>query len=146
MAIHPNCVFCRIITGEAEASIVHQDDQVTAFMDIRPLFTGHLLVVPNNHFVGLTDLDDAYGKQMFRVAQRLAKAILHSSLECEGVNLFMAEGSAAGQTVFHSHLHVIPRHSADGFSIQHPSGYGDRPSRAILDDIAQQIRQSLTRV
>jgi histidine triad (HIT) family protein len=146
MAIHPNCVFCRIITGEAEASIVHQDDQVTAFMDIRPLFTGHLLVVPNNHFVGLTDLDDAYGKQMFRVARRLAKAILHSSLECEGVNLFMAEGSAAGQTVFHSHLHVIPRHSADGFSIQHPSGYGDRPSRAILDDIAQQIRQSLTRV
>lgn len=115
-------------------------------MDIRPLFTGHLLVVPNNHFVGLTDLDDAYGKQMFRVARRLAKAILHSSLECEGVNLFMAEGSAAGQTVFHSHLHVIPRHSADGFSIQHPSGYGDRPSRAILDDIAQQIRQSLTRV
>jgi len=143
MVLQPSCIFCQIISGEAEASIVYKDEIVTAFMDIQPLFQGHLLIVPNDHFVGLTDLDDQYGSHMFVIARQLAKAILRSSLNCEAVNLFLADGSAAGQTVFHSHLHVIPRHSGDGFRIQHPVGYGDRSTRAALDQVATQLRTAL---
>jgi histidine triad (HIT) family protein len=140
---HSSCIFCKIIAGEAEASIVYQDESVTAFMDIQPLFQGHVLVVPNEHFTGLTDLEDSYGAQMFRLARRLAKAILRSNLKCEGVNLFLADGPAAGQTVFHSHLHVIPRYPGDGFQVHHPSGYGHRPARRRLDEVALQIKDAL---
>lgn len=144
MHLEPSCIFCQIITGEAQASIVFQDEIVTAFMDIRPLVQGHLLIIPNNHFNGLTDLEDEFGQHMFIIARRLAKALQQCNLKCEGVNLFLAEGATAGQTVFHSHLHVIPRYTGDGFKIQFPSGYEDRPSRSTLDAIAQQITIALS--
>jgi len=143
MVRHPSCVFCQIIAGIAPASIVYKDEIVTAFMDIQPLFQGHVLIIPNEHFDGLADLNDRYGKHMFITARHLAKALFRSNLKCEGVNLFLADGAAAGQTVFHSHLHVIPRYPGDGFQIQHPSGYGDRPTRTALDETAQQIRHAL---
>ena len=143
MENHPSCIFCQIVKGKAPASIVFQDENITAFMDTQPLFQGHTLIVPNYHFTGLTDLDDRYGTLMFITGRRVAKAILQSSLHCEGVNLFLAHGAAANQSVFHSHLHVIPRYPGDGFQIQHPSGYGDHPSRRELDEAAEQIRLNL---
>ena len=143
MVLQPSCIFCQIISGKAEASIVYKDEIVTTFMDIQPLFQGHLLIVPNDHYIGLADLDDHYGRHMFVIARQLAHALRRSSLNCEGVNLFLADGSAAGQDVFHSHLHVIPRNAGDGFRIQHPAGYGDRPTRPALNDVAEQLRCAL---
>jgi diadenosine tetraphosphate (Ap4A) HIT family hydrolase len=143
MVRDPTCIFCRIVSGESEASIIFQDELVTVFLDTNPLFKGHMLIVPNTHFIGLSDLDDNFGQHMFVVARRLAKTLLLSSLNCEGINLFLADGVTAGQSVFHSHLHVIPRHFNDGFRIQHPEGYGEQPTRDKLDEVAEQLREVL---
>ena len=134
-----HCVFCEIALGRAEASIVYDDDQILAFMDLRPITTGHLLVVPRKHAESLADLDSDDGAQMFRVAQRLAAAIRASEVRSDGVNLFLADGEAAGQEVFHVHLHVLPRYPGDGFGLQITSA---EPSRAELDDLAAQLRQT----
>lgn len=105
----PDCVFCRIIVGELEASVVHEDERTLAFLDIQPLTAGHLLVVPRQHASSLVELDPQDGAELFRVAQRAAAALRQSAHRCEGVNFFLADGAAAGQDVFHVHLHVFAR-------------------------------------
>jgi diadenosine tetraphosphate (Ap4A) HIT family hydrolase len=136
------CVFCDIIAGRQPASMVHSDETVIAFLDLRPLNTGHLLVIPRAHAACLADLDPALGGLMFAVAQRMAAALRGSGLPCEGVNLFLADGEAAFQEVFHVHLHVIPRTPGDGFRIK---AKWRRPSRTELDSVAEQVRGGLTR-
>jgi diadenosine tetraphosphate (Ap4A) HIT family hydrolase len=134
------CVFCAIVARTAEASVVHSDEHVVAFMDIRPVVPGHLLVVPRQHAVGLADLDPEDGVRVFRAAQRLAAALRRSDLPCGGVNLFLADGEVAGQAVFHVHLHVLPRNPADGFRLRFDRRF---PSRAELDGQARRIRAGL---
>lgn len=111
------CIFCAIAMGEADASVVHEDDSVIAFMDLRPVTPGHLLVIPKVHAVGLEDLQEDVGVQVWRVAHRLGRALRRSGLRCEGVNVFLADGAAAFQEVFHVHLHVFPRFTGDPFRI-----------------------------
>jgi histidine triad (HIT) family protein len=144
MAIQPSCIFCQILSGEAEASFIYRDDLVTAFMDIRPLVQGHLLIIPNDHCASLDEIDDTVGGRMFITARRLAQAIRRSDLRSEGVNLFLANGAAAGQTIFHSHLHVIPRFRGDGFKIHFPASFGHRPSRKELNAIAEKLQNAMT--
>jgi len=81
---------------------------------------------------------------MFTIAQNIAQAIRASELKCEGINLFMADGSAAGQTIFHNHLHIIPRYIGDGFGLRFPVGHGEQPARAELDRTAVNIAASMT--
>jgi histidine triad (HIT) family protein len=138
-----DCIFCAIVTGTAPASVVLQDDRCTAFLDIQPVNAGHLLIVSNDHASYLADLDQETGAQMFRVAQRLAAAVRRSGLQCEGVNLFLADGEAAMQEVFHVHLHVFPRYAGDGFGLTFGPHYMTKPDRATLDGVAQQIRAAL---
>ena len=138
-----NCVFCDILAGGRPASIVHRDGTCTAFMDIQPVNPGHVLVTPNVHASGLADLDPETGGHMFRVAQRVAQAMRASGIRCEGVNFFLADGSAAGQDVFHVHLHVIPRFRSDGFGFRFGPEYGMRPPRAELDTQAAQLRAAM---
>lgn len=138
-----HCIFCAILANKQPSSQVYQDDLCTAFMDIRPVNSGHLLVIPNQHAAYLADLEVETGAQMFRVAQRLATALRKSGLKCEGVNLFLADGEAAGQEVFHTHLHVIPRYRGDGFGFRFPPSYFDLPSRAELDDVSAKIKAAL---
>jgi len=136
------CIFCDIISGNGQASIVYQDDLCTGFMDIQPVNPGHVLIVPNRHATHLADLLPETGGQMFRVAQHIAAALRKSGVRCEGVNLFVADGEAAGQDVFHVHLHVIPRYTGDGFGFRFGPAYGTRPPRAELDRLAEQIRHA----
>ena len=135
-----DCVFCRIVAGTAPASVVHSDGTAVAFLDIAPITPGHLLVVPRAHAVGLGDLVPATGAHVFTVAQRLAAALRASTLRCDGVNLFLADGAAAFQEVFHLHLHVLPRWRGDGFKLSFRAG---TPSRAELDTQAAEIRGTL---
>ena len=135
------CVFCRIVSGDLPSSPVHADDRALAFMDLRPATPGHLLVVPRQHATDLAELDPDDGAHLFRVAQRLAGAVRASSLRPQGVNLFLADGAAAGQEVFHVHLHVLPRAAGDGFRID---ARFQSPSRAELDRHAADIRSALT--
>jgi histidine triad (HIT) family protein len=141
--VSPDCVFCRIVAGTAPASVVYADETALAFLDISPITPGHLLVVPRAHTVGLADLDPGTGAHLFRVAQRLAGGLRRSGLRCEGVNLFVADGAAAFQEVFHLHLHVLPRWRGDGFRLSYKSG---TPARVDLDDQARDIRAGLERL
>lgn len=135
------CVFCDIVAGREAASVVHSGETVLAFLDIRPLTTGHLLVVPRAHAPYLADLDPAVGGNMFGVAQQMAAALRRSGLPCQGVNLFLADGEAAFQEVFHVHLHVIPRNPGDGFRLH---AKWRNPPRAELDSVAEKVRAGST--
>jgi histidine triad (HIT) family protein len=135
-----DCVFCRIVAGTADASVVYEDDRLLAFCDLNPVNPGHLLITPKVHVVGLVDLDESDGSRMFMVAQRLATAVRSSGLRCEGVNLFLADGEAAGQEVFHVHLHMFPRYVGDRFRLD--SGRR-RASRRDLDEVAARVRAVL---
>jgi diadenosine tetraphosphate (Ap4A) HIT family hydrolase len=136
-----DCAFCRIVDGKAEASTIHEDDQVVAFLDIRPVNPGHTLVVPKQHYPYLADLPEAIGAHCFTVAQRLAVAIRNSGLRCDGINMFVADGEAAFQEVFHFHLHVFPRFRGDPFKLS--ADWSVRPAREELDAIARQIRGAI---
>lgn len=134
-----DCVFCGILDREVESSPLYEDELVAVFMDIQPVVRGHLLVLPRAHAAHLADFDPEDGKTMFALGQWAAAALRASELRCEGVNFFLADGEAAGQDVFHVHLHVIPRHAGDGFGLRFPRGYSVRP-REELDEAAEAIR------
>jgi len=138
-----SCVFCDIVAGVSPSSMVHSDDQCLAFMDIRPITPGHLLVVPRLHAPYLADLDSPIGEALFGVALKLSDAVRRSGLRVEGVNLFLADGEAAGQEVFHVHLHVLPRFKGDGFGLKLPLNYGSEAKQEQLDAYAATIRKSL---
>lgn len=137
-----DCIFCKLLAGESEASFVYRDDSCAAFMDIQPVNPGHLLVVPNRHAPYLADLAEEEGAQIFRVARRLAAALRGSGVKCEGVNFFLADGEAAMQEVFHVHLHVFPRFRGDGFGLKFPPGYSNKPGRDGLDAVAEMIKNA----
>lgn len=138
-----DCVICKLLAGEVEVSMVHQDDLCSAFMDIQPVNRGHVLVVPNRHTAEVPGLAEAESARMLVLAQRINTALRNSGLKCEGVNFFLADGEAAGQEVFHVHLHIFPRFDKDGFRLVLPSGYGKQPSRRNLDETAALIRKHL---
>lgn len=135
-AIDPTCIFCRIIRGEIPASVIYRDDLAVAFMDIAPVNPGHLLVAPTAHAASLADLEETSGARLFVVGQRLASALRRSGLPCEGVNLFLADGEAAGQEVLHVHLHVVPRFAGDPVRFSWPRS---RPTREALSAHAAAI-------
>ena len=133
-----DCIFCRIVAGAADASSVYEDDSIVAFMDVFPVNEGHLLVIPRNHYASIGEVPPDIAARMFLVAQKLAAAIRNSPLRAEGINFFLADGAAAYQEVFHSHLHVVPRFTGDRFRI-HIDRYTN-PDRSELDRVAAAIR------
>jgi len=143
MSRHNDCIFCKILSGELEVSMVYQDDRCSAFMDIQPVNPGHALVVPNRHASNLAELDEEEGALMFRVAQLIAAALRKSGVNCEGVNFFLADGEAAGQEVFHVHLHILPRYVGDGFGLRFGPHYANKPGRQELNETADRIRNAL---
>ena len=113
-----DCVFCQIVDGSAPARKVYEDDAVVGFLDIKPVSRGHTLIVPRTHSAGLADLAPDDGAALMRVGQVVAAALRTTPLTrddspADGVNLVVNDGKAAFQTVFHTHLHVIPRHRGD---------------------------------
>lgn len=137
------CVFCDILNQRAPVSMVVEEERCVAFLDIRPVNPGHALVVPRRHAASLAELDPLDGAAVFQTARRLTLALRTSGLRCEGVNLYLADGEAAGQEVFHVHLHVIPRYAGDGFRLRFGPGYGEAPPRAELDEWAGKIRAAM---
>jgi len=143
MSVSADCIFCSIVAGTAPASLVYADDAVVAFMDIRPFSEGHTLVIPKEHASGLAELDPDLGGTVFQTAQRIALALRLSDLQVDGVNLMLADGAAAMQTVFHVHIHAVPRRKGDKLSIA---------SRALvrrsgdLEKSAEQVRIGLARL
>ena len=138
-----DCIFCKLLSGKLEVSLVYQDDRCSAFLDHQPINPGHTLVVPNRHAPNLAGLDEEEGAHMFRVARHIAAALRNCEVKCEGVNISLADGEAAGQEVFHVHLHIFPRYVGDGFSVRFGPHYRNKPGRQELNEIADRIRNSL---
>jgi diadenosine tetraphosphate (Ap4A) HIT family hydrolase len=134
-------VFCGIARGSQPASVVAESDDVLAFCDIQPVHPGHLLVIPRAHAGDLAELPEETGRSMWSLGQRLAGAVRASGLPCDGVNLFLADGAAAGQEVWHTHLHVIPRIARDG--MLRISANWSLPPRSVLDETAARVRAAL---
>jgi diadenosine tetraphosphate (Ap4A) HIT family hydrolase len=138
-----DCVFCDLVAGTQPISVVAESPGIIAFMDIQPVNPGHVLVIPKRHATNLADLDEITGGHIFAMGMRVAAALRVSGIPCEGINLFLADGAAAGQEVFHVHLHVFPRHPGDGFGLKFGPNYHVLPPRRELDRIARRIRRAL---
>ncbi|HEX3391535.1 MAG TPA: HIT family protein [Solirubrobacteraceae bacterium] len=119
-----DCIFCKIVAGELPATVVDEDEQTIAFMDINPATRGHALVVPRRHAVDLLEIDPAQLEAVSLAAQRLARRA-KESLGADGVNVINSCGAAAWQTVFHFHLHVIPRYEGDPLRLPWTPAPGD---------------------
>jgi histidine triad (HIT) family protein len=128
------CVFCQIVQGSAPCQRVYEDEDTFAFLDIAPAVEGHTLVIPKEHCTDLTDIGQERAAAVMRSAIHVA-AVLRRALEPEGMNLVHSSGRAAWQSVFHFHLHLLPRHASDGLTrpwipeprtLESLAGIGDR--------------------
>ena len=135
----PDCVFCRIMRGDEPASVFYEDAVVMGLMTIAPAAPGHALVMPKAHAAFLADMDEETGRRLWTITQRTAHAIRRCGVRCEGVDLFLADGQVAGQTVLHVHMHLFPRFAGDGFQLE---GHRVRPPREHLDRVADQIAKA----
>jgi histidine triad (HIT) family protein len=108
-----DCLFCQIVAGDVPATLVHEDEMTVAFMDINPSVRGHTLVVPRAHSTDLHDIEPEDLAACMRTAKLLAGRAVEN-LGAEGVNILQNSGRAAGQAVFHFHVHILPRHAGDG--------------------------------
>ena len=124
MAADPNCLFCRIVAGEVPSTRVREDERTIAFMDISPATRGHALVIPREHARDIHEIDPDDLAAVARMAQRVAKKA-KANLGAAGVNLLQSSGEHAWQTVFHLHVHVIPRYEDDPLKLPWVPGAGD---------------------
>jgi histidine triad (HIT) family protein len=124
-----DCIFCKIVAGELPSETVQEDEHTVAFMDINPWTRGHALVIPRNHSTDLLDVPEEDLARTTAAAKRLA-ASMKERLGCDGINLLNACGAVAWQSVFHFHIHVIPRYEDD--PLQLPT----RPQEADQEDLA----------
>lgn len=135
-----NCIFCQIVAGNADASMVYQDELVTAFMDLYPAVAGHTLVIPNEHSALIAGVDPTALGRMFMVGVQIDQAFRRSDLTCEAVSLYLADGAAAGQVVQHAHLHIVPRFRGDSCGLRIHVGPARQAERGALDADAHKIR------
>jgi histidine triad (HIT) family protein len=132
----PDCLFCKIVAGELSATIVDEDEHTVSFMDINPATTGHALIVPRKHTADLFEIEPAELEAVAVAAQRLAK-LARERLGADGVNLLNSNGRAAWQTVFHFHIHLIPRYADDPLRLPWTPAPGDP---AAIADAAARLR------
>jgi histidine triad (HIT) family protein len=134
-----NCVFCRIVARQIPATVVHEDEHTLAFMDIGQVNPGHVLVAVKSHAENIFALDDAQAAGVFRSSAKVARAI-RAAFEPQGLSVYQANGAAAGQTVLHFHIHLVPRYEGDGMALTWPV---KNPPREKLADYAEKIRAKL---
>jgi histidine triad (HIT) family protein len=133
------CIFCQILSGAIPGTFIYRDAECAAFMDIKPINPGHVLVVPVQHAAYLSVLNRRTAGRMMELAHTVVAALRASTLRCAGVNLFLADGEVAMQEVFHVHLHVFPRYVGDGFGLRFGPHYSKQP-RDALEVAAASIR------
>jgi histidine triad (HIT) family protein len=131
-----DCVFCRIVAKQIPASVVHEDEHTLAFMDLGQVNPGHVLVAAKAHAENVYSLDDAHAAAVFRSVARVARAI-RAAFAPEGLSVYQANGKAAGQTVFHLHVHLVPRYEGDGMNLIWPA---KNPPREKLEEYAAKVR------
>ena len=133
------CVFCKIVTKQLPATVVHEDEHTLAFLDIAQVNPGHVLIALKAHSENIYGLDEAQAAAIFGPAARLARAI-HDVFSPHGLSVYQANGTAAGQQVFHFHVHLIPRYNGDDVTLVFPR---KSPTRDQLEDYGSKIRARL---
>ncbi len=134
-----NCIFCKIIAGEIPSAVIYEDEYFKAIMDISPAAKGHTVILSKRHAVNLFELDEDTAVKALPVARKIAKAI-QAELHCDGMNLLQNNGEAAGQTIFHFHMHLIPRYHGDQVKTTWlPGKYEDGEAVALAAAIAAKI-------
>ncbi len=116
-----NCIFCKLANGEIPSATIYEDEDFRVFLDLNPASRGHALIVPKEHFADLFELDEEHCRKALALAKKIG-ARMKEKLGCDGLNLVQNNGEAAGQTVFHFHMHLIPRYEADGVGISWKPG------------------------
>jgi histidine triad (HIT) family protein len=134
-----DCVFCKIVNAEIPSTKVHEGQLTLAFMDIGQVNPGHVLVAVKPHVENIYGLDDRHAAAVFQTAARVARAV-QKAYKPEGVTLYQANGPAAGQTVYHFHLHIVPRYDKDGMHLSWPV---KNPPREQLEENAAKLRAAL---
>lgn len=135
-----DCIFCRIAAGEIPSETVYEDEYFRAILDLGPASKGHTLILPKEHFKDVTELEEPYASRVLPLASRIGKAMIQG-LKCDGFNLVQNNGEAAGQTVLHFHMHVIPRYKnePDKIAAWEPQS----PDQEELKENAAMIRSGL---
>lgn len=138
-----DCIFCKIINNEIANTVVYEDDVVKAFLDITQVTPGHTLVVPKKHVADIFEYDAQLASDVFARIPKIARAIKASDSEIKGLNICNNNGAVAYQSVFHSHIHLIPRYSeADSFKLSfgdHSQDYDDIKRQEIAQNIAAHL-------
>lgn len=137
--VKEDCIFCKIAAGEIPSRTVYEDESFRAILDISPASKGHAIILPKNHAANIYELPEEDAAGIFVTAKKVAGAIKKAT-NCEGLNILQNNGELAGQTVFHLHVHVIPRYQDD--KVKFSWGQG-KPSDKELDEIAAGIREAM---
>jgi histidine triad (HIT) family protein len=130
-----DCIFCKIANGEIPSKTIYEDEEFRVILDLGPATKGHALILPKDHFANLYELPDEIAANVMKLAKKMA-AQMTEKLGCDGFNLVQNNGETAGQTVFHFHLHLIPRYKNDGQKIGWNPG---SPSQEELEEIKNTI-------
>lgn len=130
-----NCIFCKIAGGDIPSKTLYEDDKFRVILDLGPATKGHALILPKNHYANLYELPDETAGEVMKLAKKMA-AQMTDRLGCEGFNLVQNNGELAGQTVFHFHMHLIPRYRDDGQKIGWKPG---EVSQEELEEIRKQV-------
>lgn len=134
-----DCLFCKIAQGEIPATKLYEDDTTFAFLDIHPVNPGHALVIPKTHYENIFSAPDEVMQKIMTTAKKVAHGI-REGLGIEHMNITMNNGVHAGQSVFHAHVHIIPRHAGDG----HTAWHGKKPyAEGEAAQVAEKIRSAL---
>lgn len=131
-----NCIFCKLANGEIPTNTIYEDDRYRVILDNGPATRGHALVLPKGHYENLFEIPDDVLSGAAVVAKKMAK-VMKEKLSCDGINLVQNNGEAAGQTVMHFHLHIIPRYNEDGANILW------KPTEASAEEL-EEIRKTIT--
>ena len=139
MTFDESCIFCKIARKQALASIIYEDETVMAFLDLRPLNVGHSLAMPKAHYVDIFDIPEIVLGKVHIVSKHVAKAVKKAT-QADGISIIQQNGGAAGQDIFHLHIHVVPR--LEG---QRLPSFGElkEVERAKLNDMSKKIRRLL---
>lgn len=130
-----NCIFCKIAAGEIPSTTLYEDDDFRVILDIEPATKGHALILPKEHYANLYELDDAIAAKALVLAKKMT-TVLKDVLGCDGYNIVQNNGTVAGQTVFHFHMHLIPRYEGDGVKLGWAQG-------TLTDDVKEEILSKL---
>lgn len=142
MAHDANCIFCKIIEGSIPASKVYEDDDVLAFLDLSQVTKGHTLVIPKDHVENIFEMSEETASTYFRKVPQIANAI-KDTFNVQGVNILNNSGEVSGQTVFHYHMHILPRYGKnDGFDVKWQSNQ-NQYTNETLQEIAKSIENNI---